>query len=91
MVRDGVLSEEGLALAVSEAEEEHVGLVEVIAAGEPQLTLANEALVYIADQIACIALAIGKDYLRLGVVDDEQTLPPAPPCEGGEKLPCYQI
>ena len=69
--RDGVLLQELLALAVTEAEEHHVHLVEGHGIGKPQVGVAQEALVHIGHKVACIALAVGKDDFRLGMVHQQ--------------------
>ena len=66
---DGVLLEEGLALAVAEAEEDHVDLVERHLVGELQVGLAYESLMDVAHGVACVALRIGKDDLCPGMVE----------------------
>ena len=60
-----MLLQELFALAVSEAEEEHIHLVEMHFICEAEVCLTNESLVHLADRIAGVALAIGKDYLSL--------------------------
>ena len=54
--RDGVLLKERLALAMAEAEEYHVDLVERHLVSKLQVGLADEAFVYVRNQIACVAL-----------------------------------
>ena len=66
-----VFLKELFALAVSEAEEDDVHLVEGTVEAEPQLTVADQSLVYVADEVAGIALAVGEDNLRLRVVQQE--------------------
>ena len=53
---DGVLLQEGFALSVSEAEEDDIDLVKWHLIGELQVRFANESFMYIAHQIARIAL-----------------------------------
>ena len=67
----GVLAEECLALSMPEAEEHHVDLVEWHVGGEPQVCLSLQPTVYVRHQVAGIALAIGKDHLRLWVVEQQ--------------------
>ena len=63
--RNLMLLQELLALAVSEAEEDDIHFVERHFRSEAEFCLANQSLVYFTHRIACIALAIGKDYLNL--------------------------
>ena len=65
---DGVLLQELFTLAVSEAEEHHVDLVERHLVRELQIRLADESLMYIAHQVPCVALTVGKHYLCLRMV-----------------------
>ena len=53
---DGVLLKECLTLAVSEAEEYDVNLVERHLVGKLQVGVADEAFVNVRNQIACVAL-----------------------------------
>ena len=53
---DGVLFQECLALAVAEAEEHHVNLVERHLVGKPQIGITDESFVNVAHQIARITL-----------------------------------
>ena len=55
---NGMLFQEGLALAVSEAEKHYVDLVEGHIAGEAQVGLAIQPFVYVGQQVAGIALAV---------------------------------
>ena len=71
MRRDGVFLEERLALAVPEAEEEHVDLVERHGGGEPQVALAIEPFVDVGNQIAGVALAIDELNLGAGMVHEQ--------------------
>ena len=68
---DGVLLEERLALAVAEAEEHHIDLVEGHRVGETQVGVAQQALVHIGNEVAGITLTIGKDNLCLGMVHEQ--------------------
>jgi hypothetical protein len=63
--------EEGLALAVSETEEYDIDLIERHLVGKLQISLANESFVDIADEVACVALRVGKDNLCLRVVEQQ--------------------
>ena len=63
--------EECLTLAMPKAEEDHIHLIEGHLVGELQICLADEAFVYVADEIASIALGVGKDNLRLGMVQQQ--------------------
>jgi len=56
VLRDGVLLEESLALAMSEAEEDDVDLVERHFVSKLQIGLANESFVDIANEVASVAL-----------------------------------
>jgi len=56
VLRDGVLLEEGLALAMSETEEYDIHLIKRHLVGKLQIRLANESFVDIADKVACVAL-----------------------------------
>ena len=53
---DGMLLEEGLTLAVTETEEYDVNLIKRHLVGELQICLTDESFVYVADEIASIAL-----------------------------------
>ena len=65
---DGMFLKESLALAVAEAEEHYIYLVEWHLVSKPQISLADEAFVYVAYQVSCVTLAIGKDNLCLRVI-----------------------
>ena len=69
--RDGVFLEEGFTLAVTEAEEHDVNLIKRHLVGELQVCLANQSFVHIADQIARVALRVGKDNLCLRMVKQQ--------------------
>ena len=71
MLRNGVLLKEGLALPVAEAEEHHVDLVERHLIRKAQLRIANQSFVHVAHQVPCVALAVGKDNLCLGMVEQQ--------------------
>ena len=60
-----MLLQELPALAVTKAEEDYIHLVEGHLRGEAEVGLAEQALVHLADGIAGIRLAVGKDDLRL--------------------------
>ena len=66
-----MLAQELLALAVAEAEEHHVYLVERHLAGEPQVGVAIQALMHVGHKIARVALAVCKHYLCFGVVEQQ--------------------
>ena len=66
-----VLLEERLALAMTEAEEHYIDLVERHIGTERQVGIAIQTLVHIGYKIAGIALAIGKYYLRLGMIYEQ--------------------
>lgn len=63
--------EEGLALAMAKAEEYNVHLVEGHLARKLHFRIAKQAFVYVVHFVACIALAIGKNNLNLGVIDKQ--------------------
>ncbi len=67
----GVLLEKGLTLAVSEAEEHHIHLVEGHLRGEAQVAITVKSLVHIGHKVAGIALAVGENYLCLRVVYEQ--------------------
>lgn len=71
MLGDGVLLQELLALAMAETEEYHIHLIEGHGVGETQVGIAQEALVHVGHEVACIALAVGKDDFRLRMVHQE--------------------
>ena len=66
-----VLLEERLALAMAEAEEHYIDLVERHIGTELQVGFAIQTLVHVGYKIAGIALAIGKYYLRLGMIYEQ--------------------
>ena len=68
---DGVLLEECLTLAMTKAEENNIHLIEGHLVSKLQIGLTNQAFVYIADQIASVALGVGKDNLCLGMVQQQ--------------------
>ena len=68
---DGMLLEELLALAMAKAEEYHVYLVEGHGVGEAEVGVAQQTLMHIGHEVARVALAVGKDDLCLGVVDQQ--------------------
>jgi hypothetical protein len=63
-----MLLEELRALAVSEAEEDYVYIFKGQFVGETQVGFSVETTMHIGQQIAGIALAIGKHDFNLGVV-----------------------
>ena len=69
--RNGVLLQELLALAVTEAEEHHVNLLEGHLCREAQVGFSNQSLMDVTHQITGIALTIGKDNFCLGVVQQQ--------------------
>ena len=64
-----MVGEELRALAVAEAEEYDVYLVERQLVGEAEVRLAVEAGVYVGQQVAGVALAVDEYYFRFGVVE----------------------
>lgn len=67
-LRYAVFLEKSLALAVAEAEEHHVNLIERHFVCKYQICVANESFVYVGNGVACIALAVGEDDFGLRVV-----------------------
>ena len=68
ILRNGVLLQESFALAVTKAEEDDIHLVEGHLGSKALLGFAEQAFMHVTNQIACVALAVGKDNLCLGVV-----------------------
>ena len=66
-----VLLEESLALAMTETEEHYIDLVERHIGTELQVGFAIQTFVHVGYKIAGIALAIGKYYLRLGMIYEQ--------------------
>ena len=66
-----VLLEERLALAMTETEEHYIDLVERHIGTELQVGFAIQTLMHVGYKIAGIALAVGKYYLRLGMIDEQ--------------------
>ncbi len=66
-----VLLEERLALAMTETEEHYIDLVERHIGTELQVCIAIQTLVHVGYKIAGIALAVGKYYLRLGMIYEQ--------------------
>jgi predicted RNA-binding protein associated with RNAse of E/G family len=66
-----MLHQELLALAVAEAEEYYVDILERHLISKSQFRIADESFVDIAHQIAGVALAVGKDDLCLRVVQQQ--------------------
>ena len=71
VIGDVVEGEESRTLAVTEAEEHHVDLVEGHLVGECQVGVAQQSLVYVGYGVAGIALAVGKNNLCLGMVKQQ--------------------
>ena len=65
---NGVLLQERLALAVSEAEEHHINLVERHLAGEFHFGFANQTFVNVVHLIAGVTLRIGKHNFSFGML-----------------------
>ena len=63
-----MFAEELRALSVPEAKEYHVAFVERQFVGEAHVGFAEQSLVHVAEQVACIARAVHECYFRLGVV-----------------------
>ena len=57
-----------LTFSVAKAEVHGINLVKRHLVGEPQVSIADESLVYIRYQIACITLRVGKDNLGIRVI-----------------------
>ena len=68
MLGDGVLLQELLALAMAETEEHHIHLIEGHGIGKAKVCVAQQSLVHIGYKVARVALAIGKDNLRFGMM-----------------------
>ena len=66
-----VLLEERLALAMTEAEKHYIDLVERHIGTELQVGFAIQTFVHVGYKIAGVALAVGKYYLRLGMIDEQ--------------------
>ena len=66
-----VFAKVGFAFAMAEAEEHYIDLVERCLVGERQVGIAIESLMNSGYGIACIRLRIGKDYLDLGMMDEQ--------------------
>ena len=66
-----VLLEERLALAMTEAEEHYIDLIKRHFGTELQVGIAIQTLVHVGYKIAGIALAVGKYYLRLGMIYEQ--------------------
>jgi len=66
-----MLSEEALALAVSEAKEEHIDIAKRHLAGKAQVCVAIESLVHVGNAVAGIALAVDEDDLCIRMVDEQ--------------------
>ena len=66
-----VLLEERLALAMTETEEHYIDIFEWHIRGELQVGIAIQTLVHVGYKIAGIALAVGKYYFGVGVIDEQ--------------------
>ena len=66
-----VLLEERLALAMTETEEHYIDLIERHIGTELQVGIAIQTLVHVGYKIAGIALAVGKYYFGVGVIDEQ--------------------
>ena len=66
-----VLLEERLALAMTETEEHYIDLIERHIGTELQVGFAIQTLVHVGYKIAGVALAVGKYYLCLGMIDEQ--------------------
>ena len=71
VLRNIVLLQERLALAVTEAEEDDIHLVERHLGGKLQISLAIQSLVNLSHQVAGVTLAVGEYNLCLRMVDKE--------------------
>ena len=69
--RNVVFLQELLALAVPEAEEHHINIIERHLRSELQVGVANQSFVHISNGIARITLRVGKHNLRLWVVQQQ--------------------
>ena len=68
---NGMLSEECLALAMAEAQEDYIDSVETVISAEPQVTLPHQPLMNIAHEVAGVTLGVSKDNLCLRVVEQQ--------------------
>lgn len=66
-----VLLQEGSALSVSKAEENHIHLAEGHLSSEAHVSLSHEPFVHVTYQIARVALTVGKHYFGLRVIDEQ--------------------
>ena len=66
-----MLIEERLALAMTETEEHNVNIFEWHIGTERQVGFTIQTLVHVGYKIAGIALAVGKYYLRLGMIYEQ--------------------
>ena len=71
MLRNGMLLEERLTLAVSEAEENDIDFVERHVRRKGHVSLSNQPFMHIAHGVPGIALAIGEHNLRIGMVEQQ--------------------
>ena len=67
----GVLLEECLTLAVTEAEEHHIDLVEGHLRRELQVAVAIQSLVHLSHHVASVALTVGENDFSFRVVDEQ--------------------
>lgn len=70
-LRDLMLAEECLTLAVTETEEDNIDIVKRQLVGEPEGGVAIESFVDIRDEVTTVALGVGKDNLCLRMVDEQ--------------------
>ncbi len=56
---------------MTEAEEHYVNIFERHIRGELQVGIAIQTFMHVGYKIAGIALAVGKHYLRLGMIDEQ--------------------
>jgi hypothetical protein len=66
-----MLLEEGLALAVAEAEEYDIDILERHLVSKHQVGVAYESFVYVAHPVTGITLRVGKDNLCLRMVNQQ--------------------
>ena len=68
---NGMFLQESSALAMTEAEEHHVYIIERHLRSEAQVGIAKQSLVYVAHRIASIALRVGKYNLGLRMIEQQ--------------------
>ena len=71
MLRNMMLPDKRLALAMTEAEEYNVDIIKWHVGGELHVCVSIETLVYVGNIVACVAFAVCENYLCLGVVYQE--------------------